>query len=266
MSYTEYLRTKLASERKVVNVKNTTDASMSTTKVRMIASQVFRQDGTGVGSMVVGTDRPTLNHRATSYIKSSGKAADCSSYTTYRGHIGIDNDAAYRTGGKKELLCVNNTVNPPTPGNWTYPTASSVTNAKVSCPKERGDEISDIKFSDNTISLSASHPRMVANDGCCDNKIENANHIPSPGIQVDVDNQMYAIGKSFFMSAPPMPQGPNVSDNKVGGYLGPRSAYVENKHGFVANSAQAPTAPGGQGQDIAQLKINKPSIGNIKPS
>jgi hypothetical protein len=266
MSYTEYLRTKLAGEQKVVNVKNTTDASMATTKVRMISAQIFRQDGTGVGSMVVGTDRPTLNHRATSYVKASGKSADCSSYTTYRGHIGIDNDAAYRNGGKKVLPCVNPAVSPPTPGNWTYPTASSLTNNKVSCPKERGDAISNIQFSDNTISLSAAHPRMVATDGCCDNKIEDANHTHSSGIQVDVNNQRYAVGKSFFMSDPPMPQGPNMSDHKVGGYLGPRSKYVENKHGFVANSTPVPTAPGGQGQDIAQLKINKPNVGNVKPS
>jgi hypothetical protein len=167
---------------------------------------------------------------------------------------------------KRELLCVNPILQPPTPGNWTYPTASSITNAKASCPKERGDLISNIKFSDNTISLSASHPRMVANDGCCDHKIEDANHTHSPGILVDVNNQKYAVGKSFFMSDPPMPEGPNVSDNKVGGYLGPRSKYVENKHGFVANLPEVPKAPGGQGQDIAQLKINKSNIANIKPS
>jgi hypothetical protein len=187
-------------------------------------------------------------------------------YTAHRGYVGIDSDLAYRTGGKKNLLCVNPATTPPTPGNWTYPTASSKTNTKVSCPRERGDDISDVKFVDNTISLSASHPRMVATDGCCDHKIEDPNHIHSVGIQVAVDNQKYAVGKPFFMSDPPVPQGPNVSDNKVGGYLGPRSKYVENKHGFVANSAPVPTAPGGQGQDIAQLKINKPLIGNIKPS
>jgi len=260
MSYTEYLRTKMAAEQKVINIRNPTDASMATSKLKMISSQIFRQDGTNVGSMIVGTDRPTPNHSATSYVKASGKTADCSSYTIYRGHIGIGNDAAYRTGYKKTLPCVNPLVSPPTPGDWTYPNASNFTNNKTSCPKERGDTISDIKFVDNTISLSATHPRMVAVDGCCDHKIEDPNHIHSSGIKIDVDNQRYAIGKSFFMSNPPVPEGPNVSFNKVGGYLGPRSIYVENKHGFVGRLIEVPTAPGGQGQQIAHLKINTPQM------
>lgn len=264
MSYTEYLRTKLAADKKVVNVKNTTDASMATTKLRMIASQVFRDDGRGVGTLTKQTDRPVNNNASVSYRKPSGRVPDASTYTAYRGRSGIDNDASYRSGGKKVLPCVDPTLTPPTPGNWTYPTASSSTNAKVSCPHERGDVISDVKFVDNTISLSAAHPRMVDTDGCCVHTIEDPNHTHSRGIQVDVDNQRYAVGKPFFMANPPKPQGPNVSDHKVGGYLGPRSAYVENKHGYVGNSAPVPTAPGPQGQDIAQLKINKPTIGNIK--
>jgi hypothetical protein len=264
MSYTEYLRTKLAATQKVVNVRNSTDASMATTKVRMIASQVFRQDGTGVGSLTKQTDRPVNNNASVSATKASGRVPDASMYTAHRGNIGIGTDAPYRAGGKRSLPCVDPIVSPPTPGNWTYPTASSSTNAKVSCPRERGDDISNIQFSDNTIRLSAAHPRMVASEGCCDHRIEDPNHTHSPGIQIDVDNQRFAVGKPFFMSNPPMPQGPNVSDNKVGGFLGPRSKYVENKHGYVANSAPVPTAPGGQGQDIAHLKINKPNLGNVK--
>ena len=266
MSYTEYLRTKLAAEQKVVNVKNTTDASLATTKVRMIASRVFRDDGTDVGTLTKQTDRPVNNNASVSARKPGGRVPDASSYTAHRGQIGIDNDAAYRNNTRKTLPCVNPVTTPPRPGNWKYPTASSKTNAKASCPSERGDPISDIQFSDNTISLSASHPRMVATDGCCDHKIEDPNHTRSTGIRVDVNNQPYAVGKPFFMSDPPMPQGPNVSDNKVGGYLGPRSAYVENKHGFVARSDPVPKAPGPQGQTIAQLKINEPNLGNVKPS
>jgi hypothetical protein len=264
MSYTEYLRTKLASQRNVVNVRNTTDASMATTKTRMIASRIFRDDGTGVGTLTKQTDRPVNNNASVSSRKPSGRVPDASMYTAHRGQIGIDTDAPYRAGGRKILPCVDPTLSPPTPGNWTYPTASSRTNARASCPSERGDPISDVQFSDNTIRLSAAHPRMVATDGCCDHRIEDANHTHSPGIQVDVDNQRFAVGKPFFMSDPPVPQGPNVSDNKVGGHLGPRSAYVENKHGFAGNTRQVPTAPGGQGQDIAQLKINKPNLGNVK--
>jgi len=262
MSYTEYLRTKLSAERKVVNVKNTTDASMSTSKVKMIASQIFRDNGTGVGTLTKQTDRPVNNNASISSIKPSGRVPDASMYTTYRGHNGIGTDSPYRAGGKKVLLCVDPLVSPPTPGDWTYPSASNVTKAKESCPVERGDAISDVKFVDDTISLSAAHPRMV--NGCCDHNLEDPNHTRSAGIRVNVDNQKYALGKPFFMANPPLPEGPNVSENKVGGYLGVRSGYIENKHGFVARSSQVPTAPGGQGQTIAQLKINKPTLGEIK--
>jgi len=262
MSYTEYLRTKLAADQKVVNVRNTTDASMATTKVRMVASQIFRDDGTGLGTLTKQTDRPVNNNASIASRKPSGRVPDASMYTAHRGHNGIGSDSPYRAGGKKTLLCVDPSVTPPTPGNWTYPSASNVTKARESCPLERGDAISDVKFVDNTISLSASHPRMVR--GCCGHNIEDPNHTHSIGIRVDVNNQPYAVDKPFFMSNPPRPQGPNVSENKVGGYLGPRSAYVENKHGFVARSREVPTAPGGQGQDIAQLKINKPTLGDIK--
>jgi hypothetical protein len=266
MSYTEYLRTRLASQQTVVNVRNSTDASMATTKARMIASRVFRDDGTGVGTLTKQTDRPVYNNASVSARKASGRVPDASAYTAHRGSIGIDTDAPYRTGGKKQLLCVNPNLRRPTPGNWTYPTASSVTNARVSCPSERGDPISDVQFSDNTIRLSAAHPRMVATEGCCDHKIEDANHTHSPGIRVDVDNQRRAVGKPFFMASPPKPQGPNVSDNKVGGHIGPRSKYVENKHGFAGRTSEVPTAPGGQGQEIAHLKINRPNLANVKPS
>jgi hypothetical protein len=263
MSYTEYLRTKLASEKKIVAVQKPTDASMYITKKRMEATQVFFQDGTSVGTLTKQTDRPVYNNASVSHKKASGRVPDASTYTAYRGHRGIDKDIPYRTGGIKKLPCVDPIASPPTPGDWTYPSASNSAKAKISCPAEIGLPVSDVKFIDNTISLSAMHPRMVEH-GCCDDKIEDANHTHSPGIRVAVDNQTYAIGKPFFMANPPMPEGPTVSDNKVGGYLGPRPGYVENKHGYVKPSVPTPKAPGGQGQRPAHLKINKPTLFSIK--
>ena len=264
MSYTEYLRTKLAAEKKVVAVQKPTDASMYITKQRMKATQVFFQDGTSVGTLTKQTDRPVFNNASVSHKKATGRVPDASTYTAYRGHLGIDKDTPYRAGGQKELPCVNPVTSPPTPGDWTYPSASNVTKNKVSCPAELGTPISDVKFVDNTIRLGAMHPRMVATEGCCDHKIEDANHTHSVGIQVAVDNQRYAVGKPFFMANPPLPEGPNVSDHKVGGYLGPRPGYVENKHGYVNPSVPIPKAPGGQGQKPAHLKINKPTLFSIK--
>jgi hypothetical protein len=263
MSYTEYLRTKMAAEKKVVAVQKPTDASMYTTKKRMEATAVFYQDGRGVGTLTKQTDRPVFNNASVSSKKAIVRPPDASTYTAYIGHNAIGTDLPYRAGGKKELPCVNPITSPPTPGNWTYPSASNITKAKVSCPTELGVPISDVKFVDNTISLSAMHPRMVATDGCCDHKIEDPNHTHSVGMQVAVDNQRYALGKPFFMANPPEPQGPNVSDHKVGGYLGARPAYVENKHGYVNPTPPVPTAPGGQGQNPEHLKINRPTLFRI---
>jgi hypothetical protein len=104
-------------------------------------------------------------------------------------------------------------------------------------------------------------PRMLsATSGTC----FAANHTHSPGLSVAV-NPTSAPGKQFFMANPPMPQGPNVSSNKVGGYLGPRSVYVERKHGYVKPTGPIPTAPGGQGQYPAQLKINNATNARVKP-
>jgi hypothetical protein len=256
MSYTEYLRTKLASQQMVVNVRNSTDASMATTKTRMMASRVFLNGG-AYGTLTKQTDRPVDNNPSNSAYKTSGgRVPDASAYTAHRGYIGIGEDLPFRAGGQKLLPCVNPSVSPPTPGGWKYPTASSVTRSIMSCPSQRGDDISNIQFSDNTIRLSAAHPRMVAVE-CCGSRIEDANHTASPGIQPS--KQPYALGKGFFMSSPPLPEGPNVSDHKVGGYLGPRPPLVYNNHGFAGRTRPRPVAPGGQGQDIPQLKINKPS-------
>jgi len=257
MSYTEYLRTKLASQQNVVNVRNSTDASMATTKTRMMASQVFLNGG-AYGTLTKQTDRPVDNNATVSAYKTSGgRVPDASAYTAHRGYIGIGEDLPFRAGGKKVLPCVDPSQSPPTPGGWSYPTASSATRFIISCPSVRGDPISDIRFSDNTIRLSAAHPRMVDTGGCCEHRIEDANHTASPGIQPS--KQPYALGNGFFMASPPLPQGPNVSSHKVGGYLGPRPQLVYNNHGFAGRTRPTPVAPGGQGQEIPQLKINKPS-------
>ena len=250
------MRTKLSRQEKVVNVKNPTDASHYTHKKRQIANQVFLDDGTGKGSLVISTDRPTNAHAATSYPKASGRPADASSYTAYRGHIGIDNDSAYTSGGKRTLPCT--AITPAS--TWNYPSASSVTKVKASCPAERGDEISSQKFVDKTVRLSAMHPQTL--DGTRECELSVPNHEHSPGLPVC--DQKVAVGKPFFMRSPPNPQAPNTSDNKVGAYFNPRSGYVENKHGYVKPSGPTPKAPGGQGQEPAHLKINRPTLFPVK--
>jgi len=263
MSYTEYLRTKLSAQQRVVAVRKPTDASHYTQKQRMSATRNnFFADGTSVGSLVKSTDRPVFNNATVSGIKESGKGACASDFTVYKGSGSSWYDLnlqAESAGTKKNLLCVSG--RPPTPVGWKYPNASNFTKSKVSCPSERGANISNIQFRDNTISLSAMHPAMVSVQGderTCD--IVVPNHTHSPGIQVDKNSQPYALGKSYFMASPPKAQGPNVSPNKLGGYVGVRTPYVENKHGYVEPTKPIPKAPGGQGQEIAHLQINKPTL------
>jgi hypothetical protein len=261
MSYTEFLRSKMAAQQKVVAVERPMDASSYTQRQRMAATQVFFRDGTSVGTLTKQTDRPVNNNASMSYTKKTGRPPSASEFISYVGSRPSALDKATRNiGGLRNLPCV---AQPDTNILWKYPNASMVTKQKESCSAIQGAPISDVKFVDNTISLSASHPRMVTE--CCQHKIETPNHTHSAGIQVDVDNQRYATGKPFFMANPPLPQGPNVSDHKVGGFLGPRSTHVSAKHGFVKPTDAIPEAPGGQGQEIAHLRINQPTLFNVKP-
>lgn len=261
MSYTEFLRTKLSRQQKVTSVRKPTDASVYTQKQRMAAAQVFFRDGTSVGTLTKQTDRPVNNNASVSFKKASGTVPAASDYITHKGSAASYYDKIDQKNGsrKKDLLC---TSQKPCPDTWKYPTASSKTMAKVSCPSELGAEISDVKFVDDTISLSAMHPQKAI--GCHDNfKLENPNHTHSPGIQTS-NIQPYAVGKPFFMRNPPLSEAPNTSPLKVGSYYTPLTGYVENKHGYVMNTPPVPKAPGPQGQEIAHLKINKPTTFPLK--
>jgi hypothetical protein len=257
MSYTEFLRNKAAAHKKVVDVQRPMDASSYIHRQRLAATQIFPVDGSGVGTLVKSTDRNVNNNAAVSSRKQTGRPGGASDYTSYVGNGASRQDINTRnTVSSKSLPCVAMPTTVDTMKN-----ASSRTNAIASCPSERGDSISDIQFVDNTISLNSLAPKLLsATSGTC----FAANHTHSPGLSLAV-NPTSAPGKPFFMASPPMPQGPNVSRNKVGGYIGPRSAYVERKHGYVKPTGPIPVAPGGQGQYPAHLKINNPTFGIVKP-
>jgi hypothetical protein len=262
MSYTEFLRSKLAGQQKVTSVRKPTDASCYTQKTRMAASRTFFADGTSVGTLTKQTDRPVYNNASVSSRKASGKVPCASDFTSYAGSWASRADIIAQNNGfaKKNILCV--TVSP-NPNSWNYPSASSFTSIKSACPAQRGEPLSsNVQFVDDTIRLSAMVPELV--NGCCQPEFLVANHQNKLSHQIDLDNQRYAVGKHFFLAKPPQPQGPNVSDHKVGGWIGPRPGYVENKHGYTGNTRPIPEAPGGQGQTIAQLKINKPTLFRLK--
>ena len=148
---------------------------------------------------------------------------------------------------------------------WSYASGSDSMRSRKCADTSTGvmDSPGAPLFQDNTISLSAMHPQKAI--GCDGNsKLEDANHIHSPGLN-GTNSQPYAVGKPFFMANPPMPQAENTSPLKVGSYYSPLSGYVENKHGYVKPTSEVPKAPGPQGQEIAHLKINKPTLFNLKP-
>lgn len=260
MSSSDYLRNRLASLQKVVSVRKPTDSSVYTARKRMATTALgFFIDGTSVGSTRINTDgRPThgtILHGVDSYSKAStGKVPLSSDRTTYAASQAAAYDfRAQDAGGKRELACV-----PMPPTTWAYTTSSDVTRAlKSTCLTKTGgvtDAPGAPLFEDDTIRVSSGVPSKV--DGCCGHKIEKANHTPKSGLPFNRDIQAY--GKPFYV--PPNPVPANVAPKQGGGHLGPRTSFVERKHGFVAPTKPIPVAPGGQGQDKATLRINDPTF------
>lgn len=270
MSYATYLQNKLASQKKVVNVRNTTDASQYIHKTRLEANRVFFADGQGVGSLAMDTSRPAgtplLQHAATAFRKSTTRPADASDYTAYRGSQGIGNDAAYLNGGKKDLPCIAAPapiVDPKT-GLPKYRSAGDVIKAKIACDTSNA-LLDPPRFVDNTIRLSAMQTDTLSGT-CCVNGLTKAIHDPSEGIHPP-SHPSRAITEHTFMAAPPEFQNPGVNVKKVGGYYNPRSGYVENKHGndLGVNPRRVPVPFVISSNAPAHLKINDPKFGNVKP-
>jgi hypothetical protein len=264
MSYATYLQNKLAAERKVVNVRNPTDASHYIHKKRLEANAVFFADGAGKGSLAMDTSRPhgtpLLQHAATSFTKSTTRPADASDYTSFRGAQGIRDDASYVAGGRKELLCIA----APIVDSSKYKSAGDVTKDRLACDTSNALR-EPPRFVDNTIRLSAMHPEMVTG-GCCDNSIVEAIHDPSEGIHPP-SHPSHAITNHTFMAAPPEFQNKGVGGARIGAYYNPRSGYVENKHGndLRVNPRRVPVPFVIPPNAPAHLKINRPTLFSIKP-
>lgn len=265
MSYATYLQNKLAEQRKVVNVRNPTDASHYIHKKRLEANAVFFADGAGKGSLAMDTSRPDgtplLQHASTSFAKKSTRPADASDYTSFRGSQGIRDDAPYVAGGRKELLCIP----APDVDSSKYKTAGDATKDRLACDTTNALR-EPPRFVDNTIRLSAMHPEMVTG-ACCDHSIVEAIHDASEGIHPP-SHPIAAVGKkSITMRSPPEFQNKGVGGARIGAYYTPRSGYVENKHGndLGVNPRRVPTKFVLDPHAPAHLKINNPKFGNVKP-
>ncbi len=262
MSYATYLANKLASQQKVVTVKQPTDASMVTQKRRFEATQTFFADGRGKGSLSMDTSRPNgtplLQHPSTSFTKATTRPAAASDYTAFRGSQGIRDDSAYLTGGRKTI---DGCVAIPTTDGSKYRSAGDVTKSLHCANEKLGDSP---KFVDNTIRLSAMQPDMI--EGCPDGPFARANHDHSEGIHPPT-HPSRAITEHTFMASPPLFQNQGVGGPKIGNYYNPRSGYVENKHGndLGVNPRRVPRDFVLSANPPAHLKINDPTFANVKP-
>lgn len=268
MSYATYLRNKLDSQPKVISYRKPEDASQNTHKKRLEATQVFFDSGQGVGTLIRDTTRsdgtPLLSHPAVSFSKPSTRPADASTYTAYRGHIGVGDDAKFRSGNR--ITTTEGCVPIPEVDGSKYKTAADVTRDKLAC--DTTNALRDPpRFVDNTIRLSAMVPEMVAAGGCCDNSLTEANHTHSPGLPICNQQQNFAVTQHTFMAAPPEFQNQGVGGARIGAYYTPKSGYVENKHGndLNVNPRRVPTRWKFSKGAPAHLKINDPKFGNVKP-
>ena len=113
MSYTEFLRTKLASQQKIAAVRSPTDASHYIQKQRMSATRNgFFADGTSVGNLVKSTDRPVFKNATVSSKKASSKGTAASDFTVYKGSGSswYDLDLQAKSPGLTKICCVQQLV------------------------------------------------------------------------------------------------------------------------------------------------------------
>jgi len=272
MSCRDYLKNKLSSIPKVVNVQNPTDASMMTLKKRHAATAVFAFDGGEVGTTRVASDMtadklnfPNSNN---SFKKKTGAPPDASFYTAYRGAQGVGNDSAYRNGGRKTLPCNPNIE----ASSWTYPSASDRARQIKTCEQLTGVH--------QGYPLYAGEPLRKLPNGYNDNSnlVDagcNINYAPvfrgtKNLIPVYIPVSTHGT-KDFFMRAPPLFQSLGVDSVKVGNWVASKSVsfpYVEKHHGNPNLDHQFPYTgrkglPGIYGNWVV-AKINRATLFNIK--
>lgn len=104
MSYTEYLRRKLAGEPLVVNNQKLRTASELTQERRLLAASVFSLDGSGEGTMrgdLLLTETAVSQKAPTSFVKKTGRPANASDFTSYVGSRSLQPGNTFANGQTK---------------------------------------------------------------------------------------------------------------------------------------------------------------------
>ena len=101
MSYTEYLRRKLAGEPVVVNNQKLRSASEITRQRRLLAASYFPVNGQGVGTMrgdLLLAETSVNPKQPTSFQKNTGRPKDASDFTAYLGAHALQNGNTFVSG------------------------------------------------------------------------------------------------------------------------------------------------------------------------
>jgi len=248
MSYTEYLRRKAAGTQLVVNTVKPTDASVYTWKLRQQHSNIFVTNSTPKGS-TIGVNAQGIR----SYVKQTGRPADASAFTSYRGSQGIGNDAAARRG-EIRLPCTPMPAPLPTPKTGSQWTSDQMISEKACRPITENPPV----FVDTTISISGIN---TCNDG---------SRYPSGR---SIDNRAYHGVKA---EAPHLLHPPRNVKTSVLIYQPVNTGYkagralrnipvVRKQHGSITNDSHDFVFVPFQGSPLPVKGINEPRQGNVKP-
>jgi hypothetical protein len=264
MSASEYLRRKAAKTQYIVNTIKPTDSSMHTQKVRYAASRIFPSAG-GMqikGSTLESSDLQTSGGKAVkSYVKNTGRTADASSFTAYRGSQAIGDDAASRIGKMWTEGCLFESEFPEPQffsggqrtGSTVSTNASTRTHAIATCHQSfppahnNGDKVGPPEFVDNTVSLNGFTQCLTAN--------HSVKSVTPLNIRPPITGAKRSV---------PVSLGSNNNPSYKAGAAIANIPYVEGHHGndLNVNPAQVPIAY--VGSRPAVNRINVPRFGNVK--
>jgi hypothetical protein len=271
MSYSQYLKNKMAAAPKILNTRKPLEASEITTKRRLGASSFFNVDGADKGTMREASDMETSRGKAPiSYQKQTGIPKDSSDFTAYRGSQGLGNDAAHARGRllahSNDLTSISTCVDLPainrpvfhTTGRRTantVPTSGSdFIRQKIACAQRRtphtSGQVGPPLFVDDTIRIPQVDPTV-----CCPTV---ANH----SIKANVPFERTISGPTKFTTLgyqegndPPYKAGALIASAK----------YIEKHHGNDLHVNPKRPFVKFQGSHLATRRINEPRFGVVKP-
>ena len=247
MSYTEYLRRKAAATQVVVNTVKPTDASMYTSKLRQENSNIFATGGNQKGS-VIGSGGDGFR----TYVKASGKSADASAFTSFRGGQGLGNDAPARRG-EIRLPCTPMPRALPTPKTGSQWTSEHMTTIKSCNPEPENPSV----FVDNTISISGLNT-------CADGTRNVGRVINTTANHAVKAEAPHLLHPPRNVKTSVLPYQPVHTGYKAGKALD-KIPYVEKHHGNdLRTTARFQNVPF-QGSPLPTKKIDEPRQGNVKP-